>query len=67
MTPREFERARYGRLVADGNRKIAIWVEAQSREALERAAKKDRRSLRAQISVILEDWVKYHVEDEANP
>ena len=64
MTPAEIERLRYGHLVADGNRKITTWVEAQSREALERAAKKERRSLRAQISVILEAWVKINAPED---
>ena len=67
MTPAEYERALYDRRIADGERKVAVWVEAKALETLQCVAKKERRSLRAQLAIILEDWVKYHVEDIANP
>ena len=67
MTPAEYEKILYQRHVAEGRRKVSLWIEGESLAALKRAAIKDRRSMTALIAVILEDWVKYHVEDEANP
>ena len=67
MTPAEYEKAQYDKRVSEGKRRLVIWIEGESLAALKRAAIKDRRSMTALIAVILEDWVKYHVEDEANP
>ena len=67
MKPAEYEKLLYQRRVAEGQRKVVLWIEGESLAILKLAAKKDRRSVTALIAVILEDWVKYHVEDEANP
>ena len=67
MTLAEYGKALYDKRVAEGKRRLIIWIEGESLAALKCAAKKDRRSVTAQIAIILEDWVKYHVEDEANP
>ena len=67
MTPAEYEKTLYQRRLAEGQRKVAIWIDGESLAMLKLAAKNDRRSLRTLVAIILEDWVKYHVEDEANP
>ena len=63
MTPAEYEKTLYQRRLAEGQRKVAIWIDGESLAMLKLAAKNDRRSLRTLVAIILEDWVKYHVED----